>query len=440
LIFDDKMLAEITNQEIEELVKEHIQENQNLEFKLTLNYKSEPERFETLCDIVSLANAGGGYLVIGIREDGKSRALRLENVDNIESMIKSIRSLCLEHIEERIEGMEFDTRIINGCNIAIIRVPVSSRIPHMVTLNNHTHFVTRYADGKREMTLSEIRSSFTQDVHGRRLSFIEEGIKSILNIRQDEDKKELINMLVNEELSPISITDGRVLNEGLTKYFLKSIDKAPYFRIAIVPITTGRNIINVDSTEIRDVFQNPPNQRQGGWNMENFYSSIERFPEGIYRGDKKDRMLILYQNGYMEFYAPLDMSYCWRQSQEEFKRQPRLYPYPVVEYPLSFLDLYSHIVRISNIETKLIISMQYLNCKGYTLLPYKPESIGFYMPRNSPKVIDKDHLIIPNMDVNYDFDPNLVCYELLKYFYAVFSYTPDMIPFFIDDKSVFIME
>lgn len=63
LIFDHKMLAEITNQEIEELVAEHIQENQNLEFKLTLNYKYEPERFETLCDIASLANAGGGYLV-----------------------------------------------------------------------------------------------------------------------------------------------------------------------------------------------------------------------------------------------------------------------------------------------------------------------------------------------------------------------------------------
>lgn len=440
MVFDGKMLYEIIDPEIEELVKEHIKENQNLEYKLNVNYKSTPERFEALCDIVSLANAGGGYLVIGIRENGKGEALRFENIENIESMMKSIRSLCLEHIEERIEGMEFETRTINGCNIGIIRVPVSSRIPHMVTLNNQTHFVTRYSDGKREMTLSEIRSSFIQDAHGRRLSHIEEGIKSILDIKKDGDRKELINMLVNDELSPISITDGKVLSEGLTKYFIKSIDKKPYFRIIIVPTVAGRNVVNVDAQEIKDVFQTPPNQRNGGWNMDSFYSSVERFAEGIYKGDKKEKRLILFQNGYMEFYAQLDLNFCWRQSEEEFKRLPRLYPYPVVEYPLSFLDLYSNIARISNIKNQLIVSMQFLNCKGYTLLPYRPESIGFYLPRNAPKAIDRDNLIIPDMEINYNFDPDLVCYELLKYLYANFSYTPDMIPFYVNDKSKFILE
>lgn len=440
MIFDGKVLSEITNEEIEQLVTDHIKENQNLEYKLTVNYKTPEERFETLCDIVSLANAGGGYLVIGIRDDGKGRAMRFENIENAESMIKSIRSICLEHVAERIEGIEFDIRHIKNCIILIVRVPTSSRIPHMVTLNNNTHFVTRYADGKREMTYAEIKSSFQQDIFDRRLSFIEDGMKSILNMRQNEERKELISMLEKEEMSPLSITDGKVLINGMTRYFLTRIGKAPYFRISAVPIKTGRNIVNVDQKQIKELFQNPPNQRWSGWNMESFYSSVERFPEGIFRGDKKDRMLILQQNGHMEFYAPLDQNFCWRQSEEEFKKQPRLYPYPVVEYPFSFLDLYKHIIKTSNIESSLIISMQYLNCKGYTLLPYKPESMGFIFPRKTVKSFDKEHLIIPELDIDHDYNPHLVCYDLLKYFYAVFSYTPDMIPFFVEDKSEFIFE
>jgi predicted HTH transcriptional regulator len=74
MIFDERLLNDISDDDISNLVQEHQQEDQHLEFKLTIDCKSHDGKFETLCDIVSIANAGGGYLIIGVRDDGKGRA------------------------------------------------------------------------------------------------------------------------------------------------------------------------------------------------------------------------------------------------------------------------------------------------------------------------------------------------------------------------------
>lgn len=143
MIFWGKILSEISNDEIKQLVFDHINENQNLEYKLTINYKCIDDKYEVLCDIVSLVNAGGGYLIIGIRDDGNGKALRFESVEEPDRLVRSIKDLCVEHISERIEGIEWEIRDIDDNNIVIYRIPESTRVPHMVTIKNNTHFLTR---------------------------------------------------------------------------------------------------------------------------------------------------------------------------------------------------------------------------------------------------------------------------------------------------------
>ena len=56
---------------------------------------------ELLRDVVSMANGGGRYLVFGVRDDGHGRAQEFVKPDLMsksESMIKSIRALCHDHI------------------------------------------------------------------------------------------------------------------------------------------------------------------------------------------------------------------------------------------------------------------------------------------------------------------------------------------------------
>lgn len=98
MIFDGKILSEISDEEIVSLVKEHVKERQHIEYKLTIDHKDENKKLETLCDLASFANSGGGYIVVGIRDDGKGCAQKFETITEPDRMMKSIHSLCQDHI------------------------------------------------------------------------------------------------------------------------------------------------------------------------------------------------------------------------------------------------------------------------------------------------------------------------------------------------------
>ena len=53
MIFDGKPIHEITDDEIDALVQNHIGERQHLEFKVTVNTKDDKDRLELLRDVAS---------------------------------------------------------------------------------------------------------------------------------------------------------------------------------------------------------------------------------------------------------------------------------------------------------------------------------------------------------------------------------------------------
>src|SRR3989304_6070729 len=177
MIFDGRPIDDITDQEILALVDQHVAERRHLEFKATFTTRDDEDRLEILLDVASRANAGGGYLFVGIRDDGRGRAQRWDNPGDTAAVAKSIRASCLDHISDRIDGLEVGERVVDGNPLVIVRVPVSARIPHMVTFQRRTAFHSRYDDGKREMSLAEIREAFTADETMRRLSSIERALQ-----------------------------------------------------------------------------------------------------------------------------------------------------------------------------------------------------------------------------------------------------------------------
>src|SRR6266540_6204107 len=116
MIFDGRSIFEIGDDEIDALVTSRSGERQHVEYKVTIGYKEEAQRLEVLRDITSLANGGGGYLIVGIRDDGSGRAVKYEPglVGDVEAIQRSVKQLCLEYISERIDGLEMDSRVING--------------------------------------------------------------------------------------------------------------------------------------------------------------------------------------------------------------------------------------------------------------------------------------------------------------------------------------
>ena len=436
MIFDGKPIDDISDQEIDKLVAEHMSERQHLEFKVTLNHQDNPDRLELLRDIVSFANAGGGYLIIGIRDDGEGHAQKYEPdiIGDRQRIKQAITSLCLEHIRDRIDGLEIRLRTVRSNPLVIVPIPTSIRIPHLVTFQNHTDFYTRYEDGKREMTLSEIRELFNQDIIARRLSRIETQLQTIISIQPAPQLREKERQ-IQEGIAPhfLQIEDGNTLADETSRRFIKEVDNQPFFRVSVTPISPKVGLIDVDSEPTRTLINNPPGSRRAGWNMEAGYRQIERFADGIRRGDKNEEYLELLSNGHMEFWTPLNENFCWRQSPEEFSKRPRLYPYPVVEYPTTFLRLYRAIVDSLEISKDFIVDLRYLNLKGYILAPYAPNAIGFMFADSYSKPFEDKHLYVTRKTIKNDFEPDQTAYELIQIVYAAFGFDASKIPFFTNE-------
>lgn len=437
MVFEGRSIDEIADAEIDQLVREHVSERRHLEFKVTVNHQDDQDRLELLRDIVSMSNGGGGYLIIGIRDDGKGRAQKYEPsmVGDLNKIRRAILYLCLDHISERIDDLEIRPRIVNGNPLLIVRVPVSARIPHMVTFQNRTEFYTRYEDGKREMTLSEIREAFNQDLVARRLSKIEVQLSAMTSSQEALAQRKGISEKVASGVFPrfLTIENGEILADTTSQRFVEEIDEKPFFRVAITPANPHAELIDVESEDARRLLGSPPGSRRAGWNMEGQYSRIERFEEGVRQGAKDSRYLELMSNGHMEFWKPLDEEFCWRQSSEEFRIKPRLYSIPVIEYPATFLRLYRAIVDALHVKGEFLIDLQYRNLKGYTLNPYAPRSVSFMFSDGRVKTFEGQHLIVPRKKVAGNFEADRVAYDLVRVVYAAFGVEAKLIPFYTSE-------
>ena len=74
------------------------------------NEDPEKRRFEICKDVTAMANASGGYIIIGIREE-KKIAKEFCNIDNAaHDVAQRINDICLQYIKPRIPGLKVQER------------------------------------------------------------------------------------------------------------------------------------------------------------------------------------------------------------------------------------------------------------------------------------------------------------------------------------------
>jgi hypothetical protein len=426
MIFDNKPLDEIKDEEFDALVRERISERQHLEFKETYDIKSRDNKLEILRDIASLANAGGGYLIIGVKDDGtgKPAGYRHHTEDSLAKMKQSIQQLCLDHIAERIPRLEFRIRQPGNHPVLVIQIPDSNQAPHMIKFDRKTDFYTRYGEGKREMSIAEIRRAFQEDRVQLTLDSISHQLAETLRTLSSRETFKIESV----PFFPSSYADSNNLIQAAYERMSVEINGKPYFWIAATPISLNKDALDVDSPEIRRIINAPPGSRQSGWNME-LGAPINNVPDGIERGPKEFEYLALYRNAHMEFWTPLGEHFCWTQKREEFEKRPELYPYPVVEYPVTFLRLYKAIVDLSGLQGDFIINLRYLNLKGYRLRPYAPKTVG-YMFADELMPFQYEHLPLPPFTMSHSFDSDRTAHALLVRVYSAFGLPSNTIPFY----------
>lgn len=157
---EHKLLSEVAENDLNELVDSQISEKKIIEYKQQLNLRAHKDKIEITSDVSSFANASGGHLIYGMKEDGglatEICGLQIENQDRLKQQIENILR---ESLGPRIIGIELE---IISCEqsdpVLIIRIPKSWNAPHMNKYNSK--FYSRNSGGKYPMETSELRSIF----------------------------------------------------------------------------------------------------------------------------------------------------------------------------------------------------------------------------------------------------------------------------------------
>lgn len=240
-------------------------------------------------------------------------------------------------------------------------------------------------------------------------------------------------------MNALNIKELDKFRDEMKKRFLEKISDDRFFRLAVTPVSF-RDIVLLDMNKVKDILLSPSYKRESGWTTEtigNFVTTLE----GIENDNFSWRHLNFLKNGFLEFWVKVDESFCWQQNAEEMKNHPRLYPYVVCEYPVSFFYLLKDLISSLSISSEYIFEGGFYNCKGAYMRPGHTKSVmyqaGFYKP---VYWIHDYPLELRERRIAKDFTPEPEAYNTVVEIYNAFSISDEKaIPFF-DEKGNFFLK
>lgn len=395
LIFN-KSFESITVEDLQLLIDREVSERQNLEYKSQRYARSDEDVREMLRDISSMANSYGGYIFLGIKEkdDNSGLPVKFVGIDEGENERNRIFSSCLVNIEPRLSGLQVKAIDLDGeKSVLVIFVPHSTRAPHIITFKGLNQFWIRHDRQKSKMSVEEIRDAFLKTEN------ILQDIRNFLQKRRTE--------------------------------ILEEINHHPYYIIGASPLLIKEDIIDIFDQQVRDLLKNPPAQRAEGWNLD-FDIGTEPHPTlwGLKIEIKGFRSVELFRNGYLEAAINIEeSSFVKEQAKISGKNHPVLYPYPLVEYPVSFFRLLKSLREYLGLEGPFITFVSLLNIPGFGLRRWRPGAITY---SRDLEIWGKQHLEIPSSQIMTLSDPDNTAKFFVDRIWQAFGY--EKAPLFKEGK------
>lgn len=169
--FFDKELADITIDDLNVLIKEKISEDEFLEYKKTLSANKADDKWITGADsigekavtnlakeIIAFANTSGGYLILGMAEEGRVKpfASKLNPIPRIVELSEKLKHIFRNIIEPTLNNIQYHSIKTNeNDGVLIIRIQKSYLSPHR-SLNDKECYIRRN-DSSEKMTMREIK-------------------------------------------------------------------------------------------------------------------------------------------------------------------------------------------------------------------------------------------------------------------------------------------
>jgi predicted HTH transcriptional regulator len=192
-----KFVANITRDDIRELVQTRAPEDILVDFKQIVFHprhkKPNEEIDDLLADVAAFANAFGGHIVVGI-EDRDDRAWQLRPIPIVEArkIATKLKALAIQYLKPPVIPLEIVPFSMSDQAdewIVIIRIPEGQAKPHMSSFSKQTKFVIRDGHAKRHLSADEIREAFLSGPQQSTLANMDRELRAVRalieeNVRQ----------------------------------------------------------------------------------------------------------------------------------------------------------------------------------------------------------------------------------------------------------------
>lgn len=154
----DKPLNDVTKEDLYELIETGRSEDRTLEYKAQI----DSDTTDFLADITSFANTEGGYLLLGVEENGSAEPVRLCGVNerNVDKYKQKIHNLIRDCVDPSLPDVNIHpVSIGDDEHVVVIWIPSSLLGPHMVT-KGKGWFFRRHSTGKESLDVAALRNAF----------------------------------------------------------------------------------------------------------------------------------------------------------------------------------------------------------------------------------------------------------------------------------------
>lgn len=372
-----------------------------------LEYKQQANDTELLRAACAIANAGGGFILVGVAEDAEHCASGIISVERPQDTADSIRQKLRDGLAPR-PSIEVVPLAIGIQHIVIVRVAPQNP-PHMVSADKRSDFYGRYDATSERMRYEEIEQRFRDKFSSGQL-FIPETPQATLETLSGRRE--------------VSAGSAGVLDHYV-QTFIDSQD-AVFGLIAVQDSFANAVTDGIASW----LFSDPSYSRKAGWLV--IHPSLSMVPLGGRWQQDYGKFSRTYLNasGDLIFQKAVDEVLCWTQNALDFERCPRLYPNALIEYCLSFVYAVSDIAAISKPRKVLIKPVVLAGANGMQLPLGEGGSVWFDAPAGAPTVVKGQQVgITMLLEPSGAIHVRREAFKLAAQIYGFFNHADAQVPF-----------
>lgn len=357
MTLNHKPVEAINEDDLRSLITDEVSESKTIEYKQSLNdcLSSKDSKKEFLHDVASFANAAGGHLIYGMKEEaGKATELIGDDIKDIDSQLLSLEHIIRDNISPRIPGLAVHgVPLTNGKFAIVIRIPRSWARPHMVNLSGR--FFSRDGRGKYPLDVGQLRAAF---------ALSETTAEHIRNFRQER-----LGSIFADEIPVV-------------------LEKGAKMVLHIVPIGAFDFTSQFDVIALENKFPRPLDS-DGGCSRKLNFDGLVTFDQKTER--RSSSYLQVFRNGIIEAVDTNNLI-----KYEGRRLVDPNYESMILEGIAQYLKVQSNL----GVEPPLFIMLSFLGVRGYEM------AVDDGWGRRS-KLIDRDALLINEIMLE-SFDVNFV--------------------------------